>query len=97
MSADPHTYKDRIREAVMRSIVECSLTETDGVKTAHIHVAELLDALTPIIASMMATSEEASTAEGTKRILRRYARQLERQVGEFQQHSREHGSPFVVA
>ena len=90
-------YSTRVREAIMISIVECSIVESNGLKVAHIRVPELLDALTPIIASMVATSEEAATVDGTKRILRRFARRLERQLREFQEYVERDGSPFVAA
>lgn len=98
MNAEPgNLYTARVREAVMTSIVQCSIVEVDSVRVAHIRVAELLDAFTPIIASMIATSEEASTEEGAKRILRRFARRLEGQLHEFQDHVARNGSPFGTA
>lgn len=83
--------------AILSAIVEASLSEVDGARVCHIDATAVLDAFSIISAWMIATSPEAKTADGLKRVLRRQARQLERQVGEFRHHSAEHGSPFVVS
>lgn len=93
---EPKTYQQKLQLAIMQGVVEASLREVNGVRVAHIKADELLEALAPIIASMMATSPHASDAEGVKRILRRFARKLERQVREYRAYARQHGAPLAV-
>lgn len=90
------TYGARVQEGVMRAIVDCSMSETDGERIARIQTAEVLDAFSLITASLIATAPEAQTDEGLRRMLRRQARQLEDRVVEFRRYTAERGSPFVT-
>ena len=85
-----------LQSAMLSAIVEASIVDVAGTRAAHIQVAAVLDALSLVTASMIATAPEAASAEGIKRVLRRQARRLEKQVAEFRRHAARHGSPFAV-
>lgn len=90
MSAEP------LSKVILAAIMEQGVTDADGVRVCRIDAGKVLDAFSIISASMIATSPEAATAEGLKRVLRRQARRLESQVSEYRRVTAEQGSPFTV-
>lgn len=73
---DQEEYQSRIAAAVIQAIFDTSLTEIDGVPTAYVATAEVMEALVNIMASLMEGSSNCQTTAGIREMSQAIARKL---------------------
>lgn len=89
-----HAYRDRIRDAVWKAIVEASRDSVSGV--APLRNYEIYDALLQIQAMILASSKEVGSPTQLRATGIEFAKRLRRLVAEFKRTYDRDGVPFAV-
>jgi hypothetical protein len=89
-----HEYRAKLEAAIVRAIFQVSTTEVGGARPALVMTAEVTEALTTVLASLVASSEAVATPRGRREIGEQVGKALQRRIAAFQQHAATHGSPF---
>lgn len=94
--SDPEEYPSRIAAAVMKAIFDTSVTEIDGMPTAYVATAEVMDALVNVMASMMEGAPNCQTSAGIRDMSQAVARKLNARTREVRRIIAETGhTPFA--
>lgn len=94
IDAFDRAYRDRIRDAVWKAIVEASRDSVSGV--APLRNYEIYDALLQIQAMILASSKEAGSPTQLRARGIEFAKRLRRLVAEFKKTYDRDGVPFAV-
>lgn len=89
-----HAYRDRIRDAVWKAIVEASRDPVSGV--APLRNYEIYDALLQIQAMILASSKEVGSPTQLRAKGIEFTKRLRRLVIEFKKTYDDDGVPFAV-
>lgn len=89
-----HAYRDRIRDAVWKAIIEASRDPVSGV--APLRNYEIYDALLQIQAMILASSKEIGSPTQLRVTGIEFAKRLRRLVTEFKKAYDRDGVPFAV-
>ena len=99
MAKEPHSvdvfdsaYRDRVRDAVWKTIIEVCRDPETNVAALRNH--EIYDALVWIQAMFLATSKEASSPTKIRELADQFSKKLRKKIPEFKAAFEKHGSPF---
>jgi hypothetical protein len=87
-------YRDRIREAAWKAIIDASRDPRTNV--ARLRNYEIYDAMLQIQAMILASSKQAQSPNKMREIYHDFAKRLRRHVGEFKRSYEREDAPFSV-
>lgn len=89
-------YRAKIEAAVVRAIFAASTIDVGGTRRALVMTQEVTEALTTVMASLVASSDAVATPRGRREFSEQVGKALQRRIGAFQDHASVNGSPFTT-
>ena len=89
-------HRDKLSEAILKTIVEASVFETEAGRIMHLKTGEIADAMSMVLAHLISSHKDSASPTTLRRLTEETAKRLFRRVGEARKAGAHKGFSFVT-